>query len=533
MAITGGHSTGQAGHTGDHNLIDAAIAGRTTPADVDAKIATQHTTDSSTFGRRNSDVLYPEAYGAVGDGVTDDTAAINAMVTAGNALATAGHGHVIFQFDAKTYLLAAAPTHPNGTGGAYAQIPLPTRVETDSRAIFEFKGTGTATLFPYMKPTVETAGTVFLSTASGGLDATYGLASVIGGPAWKANVVHSVGASPSNWSNITVVLDGVIIRRPNNPTIAGADFSYCLQAKTNNVVFDLAVPFSSITYPTHYMNIGLLMPEYDNNVVSTCNGETLIVGCYAALRHTEHFTCDHLMTAQNVLAIAVGAGYHPSIISHAGCEHNTYVLGEIDPATGLVHGAGNSHLKIGILEIEDATDGDTWANICHVNLMDGNLFVVADYTIGSPTHPNANITFNGTNTTYRLTNLGRPGNAGGAWTTYTPTLAGWSVGDGTITGSYLLEGKTLQWEIRFSPGSTSTFAGGPTIGLPMTVIDKWSPAHGWCVVAGDSFALSGYTNAGAAFPLYQGPNAYLSPTVPGTWAGSGCMLQLSGTCEIA
>jgi hypothetical protein len=359
-------------------------------------------TANSTYGRRGTATLYPEDFGAVGDDTTDDTAAFNAMVTAGVVLMDAGRGHVIFQSDAKTYLFATAPTHPNGVGGAYAQIPLPTR--TDG-AIFEFRGAGPSGNSAARTP-LGNAGTVFRSTASGGLDATYGLASVIGGPAWKADVVHAIGGSPGYWSNIAVILDGIVIRRPDNPTIAGADFSYCWQAKTNNIALDVNAAYYSTTFPTHFTNLGLLMPESDNALISTCSGETYIMGCYAALRFSEHFAADHLMIQKNVLAMAVSNGYHSSIIKHASCEHNNYVIGEINPATGLVHGVGTSHLKIDVLAIEDSGSGP-YDSITHINLMDSTMFLEASYTISNPSTPGTDLTFNGTTgaLTYRLTNL--------------------------------------------------------------------------------------------------------------------------------
>ncbi len=56
---------------------------------------------------------------------------------------------------------------------------------------------------------------------------------------------------------------------------------------------------------------------------------------------------------------------------------------------------------------------------------------------------------------------------GGAWTAYTPTLGGWTQGNGTVDGAYRLAGKRLLGRCYFSFGSTSAAAAsGATFTLP-------------------------------------------------------------------
>lgn len=357
---------------------------------------------SSTYARRNAKVLYPEAFGAVGDGVTDDTAAINAMVAAAIVLVDAGAGHVVMQFDAAEYLLAGPPLHPDGAGGAYAQIPLPKRSPAAARANLEFRGVASAPLVLSEEQTaIQKSGTVLRSTAAGGLDATYGLASVIGGPAWK-----SVGVG---WSNLLVVQDGITIRRPDNPSIAGADFTYCLQAKTNNITLDTNVgSLAAITYPTQPTNIGLLMPEVGNNAVSTCDGETYIFGCYAAIRYSEHFTLNHLIAKKNRLAFAIAPSFHGSILTHANLEWHNFLLGEIDPAVGVIDAIGGlSYTAVTMLDIEEAAPGGDWSPVTHIRDANDQLMLEANYVrvvqnVGTVTGP---LTRTGTGAGHRLRDL--------------------------------------------------------------------------------------------------------------------------------
>lgn len=53
-----------------------------------------------------------------------------------------------------------------------------------------------------------------------------------------------------------------------------------------------------------------------------------------------------------------------------------------------------------------------------------------------------------------------------AWTTYTPTLANLTLGNGTMTASYRRIGKTLELRFRFTLGSTSAVGTSPTFSLP-------------------------------------------------------------------
>lgn len=60
-------------------------------------------------------------------------------------------------------------------------------------------------------------------------------------------------------------------------------------------------------------------------------------------------------------------------------------------------------------------------------------------------------------------------NGFGAKTAYTPTLAGFTLGNGTITGSYTQINKTVWFEATFTFGSTSAAASAvPTCTLPVT-----------------------------------------------------------------
>jgi hypothetical protein len=132
-------------------------------------------------------------------------------------------------------------------------------------------------------------------------------------------------------------------------------------------------------------------------------------------------------------------------------------------------------------------------------------------------------------------------NWSGAWTAYTPT---WTadgtapaIGNGTLTGRYKQQGKTVFWSLRVVMGSTTTYGSGTWhFGLPVSA----QATNG--VVCPATMLNNGtawYT--GAAFNEYQGTNSSVTvlsgssavaPTVPFTWS-SGCTLEINGSYESA
>lgn len=60
-------------------------------------------------------------------------------------------------------------------------------------------------------------------------------------------------------------------------------------------------------------------------------------------------------------------------------------------------------------------------------------------------------------------------NGFGAMSTYTPTLTGFTLGNGTISGRYTQIGKTVWFEVTFTMGTTSAAASAtPICSLPVT-----------------------------------------------------------------
>lgn len=70
----------------------------------------------------------------------------------------------------------------------------------------------------------------------------------------------------------------------------------------------------------------------------------------------------------------------------------------------------------------------------------------------------------------------------GAWTAYTPTLGGFTLGSGTTSGYYIRVGSFVVFRANFTFGSGSAAATtSPTLTLPVTAADSYyaGPLTGW------------------------------------------------------
>ena len=129
----------------------------------------------------------------------------------------------------------------------------------------------------------------------------------------------------------------------------------------------------------------------------------------------------------------------------------------------------------------------------------------------------------------------------GAWTSYTPILTEWTLGNGTLTGSYSIIGKTVSARVNFVVGSTTTKSGNLTLSLPVTSVNYTNAAHiGVCymedaaVVGFNGFVRLGSTTTMNPFRITSttGQADFVTPTGPFTW-DTGDFLGLTITYEAA
>jgi len=129
---------------------------------------------------------------------------------------------------------------------------------------------------------------------------------------------------------------------------------------------------------------------------------------------------------------------------------------------------------------------------------------------------------------------------GGAWTTWTPTLGGITIGNGTSTGRYFQTGNTVVFSFRLVFGSTTSITGTPTMTLPNSPLttqffttgeieDSGTTRYGIMgqVVGGGSTVYLYVANTGS--PYLNG--TLISATVPMTWTTND-VYTICGTYEV-
>ena len=126
----------------------------------------------------------------------------------------------------------------------------------------------------------------------------------------------------------------------------------------------------------------------------------------------------------------------------------------------------------------------------------------------------------------------------GAWTSWTPTLAGtgWAIGNGSFTAKYVQIGKTVHFRLVVAFGTSSTYGSvAPTLTLPVTaananamLIDAYGTPAGVVtrLTALQSNTTTLQVQTFAAVPVN------VTSAVPGTWT-NGNGIFISGTYEAA
>jgi len=130
-----------------------------------------------------------------------------------------------------------------------------------------------------------------------------------------------------------------------------------------------------------------------------------------------------------------------------------------------------------------------------------------------------------------------------AKTSYTPTLTGFTLGNGTVSGSYTQVGKTVWFEVTFTMGTTSAAASAiPTVTLPVTAASG-SVHSALCRAQFTDAGTAAYlaaarilttTTCGAYIIGSSGIFTTPSTTTPFTWTpASGDLVYWSGVYEAA
>jgi len=210
-------------------------------------------------------------YGAIGDGATDDTSAIQDAI---DAAGTAGGGVVYFR--AGVYVIAGAL---QDTTRSNAQLLLPRRHTTNDEQITihllgevppqPHDATSTSILIP-------TTGAILKSTLASGSGTA---PCVLGG--WGTS------GSFADLSMTHVKVENLTVRTVTNPSYTAIDLSHMAAAELYNVRADTGQsPISSVTEPTTSTSYGIRFPHLDNGGFNYGHA-ALVLGFYNGFEFNE------------------------------------------------------------------------------------------------------------------------------------------------------------------------------------------------------------------------------------------------------
>lgn len=274
------------------------------------------------------------SYGAVGNGVTDCTTAIQNAI---NAAFAAGGGTIYFP----TGIYIVGGALQNGAG-ANAQLLLPSVDYLDEEAVtIQFAGSMVPPCIPSVvgATPVPDAHSIIKSTLNVGVNGA-----LLGG--------YNTGGL-DNFTNVYFVSRSMTYRMPNNPVLSALNLTRVAAVDIDDTVVDCGGYYiQGLTDPTTSTSFGIRMPRNNNGAFSRLGAATNVIGFYNGFEFAEH-SCGY----------ATAWGCKQAFIMATATNHGSKferLMAVHCPRAIVV--AGPHYTKIDQLNIEHAASG-WWAPI--------------------------------------------------------------------------------------------------------------------------------------------------------------------------
>lgn len=257
-------------------------------------------------------------YGALGDGSTNDTVAVQAAI---NACAAAGGGTVYFP--PGEYVISGTL---QDTGARNGQLLLPTiSYTTDPPMTIRFRGANRppfASTTP-VRPTAADGYSIITSTLTG----ASGTASCISG----GNEIFP------DRNNISVVIEDLVCLAPDNPTFTFWNISSTQGGAVDDLFIHMS-SWSAAVLPTHANSYGIKLPQRGQSN-GTHVGTVGVYVFYTGIQIGELTVAENLIHGACVRAVELTSSPHPSLIvkmHQTGCGTGVKVTGGTFPVTSRI-----------------------------------------------------------------------------------------------------------------------------------------------------------------------------------------------------
>jgi hypothetical protein len=264
-------------------------------------------------------------YGAVGDAISDDTQAFRDAVVAAVAYARTTDARLAVVTGPPLVYKVSSATTMGGITLGNAVIPIPIVPDTERKVTLVFDFGPSAAANPHFNQTLgNRVGGMLLCTLTGqSVDGAWGVPSVIGGPAVSGSSA-TYGSSSPKYNNVHVVIQGLGISVPLDPTIMALDFGgqATVEIRDFSATADARPSTLFSSAPTHDWSVGVRFPQDFNND-NIVFGSLSIYGFYYGTSIGEHTFGGRLQTIYCNTGLFIQANHaniHGSSIQEYSCE---------------------------------------------------------------------------------------------------------------------------------------------------------------------------------------------------------------------